>query len=297
MCDECTLGRTVSTCPTCRALTGQAGAFPFSRDSWSFSAIWDFCFEAFKREWVMLSVAVLVMVGVSMVMSAVSQAVTGGAAYGGSASLSIARFAMSALSQAIQGVLSMGLLAMVFDVLKGGRADFSRLGSQLSKTGKYLVQLLLLGVVFGVPIVLFFGGLAAAAIAASGVGFSAQSLSNVEGLLEHKQAIGILVIGVCLAFIPLIYFTLPLTFATMELVHDDDVGPWQAVANAFTIAKDNRLAMIGFGFVEGALVLAGLFACCVGMLPAAALAQMLMACLYLALRNGSGLSSPKGANP
>lgn len=295
MCDECTLGRTVSTCPTCRALTGQAAGFPFSRDAWSFSGIWDFSFGAFKREWVMLSVGVLAMVGVSMVMSAVSRAVTGGASYAGSATLTAAQLAMSVVSQAIQGVLTMGLLAMAFDVLAGGRADFSRLGSQLPKLGKYLIQILLLAVVFGVPIFLYVAGLAAAAIAASGVGFSVESLSNVEGLLEHKQALGVLVVGFVLALAPLVYFTLPLTFATMELVYDDQVGPWQAVANAFTLAKGNRLAMLGVGMVELALVLAGMLACCVGVLPAVALAQTLMACLYLALRNGSGLAPAAGA--
>ncbi|MHB8878076.1 MAG: B-box zinc finger protein [Myxococcaceae bacterium] len=292
MCNECSQHRTVSTCPSCQLVSG-GGGFPFSRDAWTFSGVWDYTFEAFKREWVMLSVAALIIVGASMVMSAVSQGMQGAVVRSGVAAAVGVSLTTSVVSSLIQGLLQMGLTRMALDVLQGGRADLGRLGSQVPKAGKYALQLLLLSVIFLVPLALYFGVL----LQLSGAwpilresGFTTPS--DFEALFRHTQVIKVLGLGSLVVLGPLIYFGLPLTFATMELVHDDEVGAWEAVTRAYAIGGSNRLSILGFGFVYLVIVFVGVIACCVGVLPGMALGQLLLVALYLALRNGSGLKAP-----
>src|SRR4051812_16641790 len=72
MCDECSLSGSELNCAKCRALIG-AGPFPFARDDHAFGKIWEFSYDAFKREWLMMSVAVLIIGGAVFAVSMVVQ--------------------------------------------------------------------------------------------------------------------------------------------------------------------------------------------------------------------------------
>jgi len=101
--------------------------------------------------------------------------------------------------------------------------------------------------------------------------------------------VGVFSVAGLLTFIPAIYFGLPLYLLQPELTLNEDVSPMQALRNCYTLARGERLSLFGVGLLVMALVLVGLLACCVGIFPALGLGQLLLAGLYLALRNGSEL--------
>lgn len=295
-CEECNVGGSEQLCPSCRTLVG-GETFPFTRSSFSFDGIWNFTFERWKSEWVMLSVCVLILLGVGMavgifnsVFQGIAKAVVG--ERGGTAGIVIITVAATLMSQVIQtvaqGVFQMGLYRIYFDVLNGRKADVSRLMTQMPKLGRFVVQALTILLVTVVPLLLYVGLLAIVAAAASGV-----SLSNPEHAIKHLQPVALIIIAVgFLALIPVfIYVGLPLQFASMELVYGD-TQPMESIRRAFQIADGYRISIFGFGFVAGLVAFVGVFACCVGILPAVALGQLLLTGLYLALRNGSGLPPP-----
>ncbi len=298
-CDECNANGTEALCPTCRAHVG-GDAFPVTRATMTFDQVWGFAFERWKKEWVMLSVCVLILFAVGFVVSlfngvfqGIAKAIIGNR--GGQSALLIITFAGSLMAQVIsvfvQGVFQMGLFRIYIDVLNGKKADVNRLLSQVPKLGRYVLQTLLIGVVAVVPLLLYFGLLGIVGAAISGV-----SLTHLDHLdRDVWPKLGLIFAIGALPLIPLsIYFGLPLQFATMELVYGD-TEPVESVRRAFKIADGYRVSIFGFNFVAGLIAVAGVFACCVGILPAVALAQMVMTGLYLGLRNGSGLPTPPEA--
>jgi len=295
-CDECNLGGSETQCPACRAISG-SDAWPFSRDAYSFDGIWTQALERFKAEWIMLSVSVLILMAVGMVagiFNSIFQTVARLAIgeRGGTMGIiwvTVVSTLMSQLvSMIIQGTFTMGLFRIIIDVLQGKKADVGRILTQLPKLPRYIVQTFLFFVMIGLPMLLYVVLLGVVASVVTGVGLS--DPSNFARLFKGA-GIGVLVIGF-LAALPIIYyFTLPLMFATMELVYGDS-PPVESIRRAFVIARGHRWSIIGFGLISLLVVLVGLLACCVGIIPAVALVYMLLVGLYLSLRNGSGLPPP-----
>jgi hypothetical protein len=296
-CGECNVNGTEAMCPSCRQLVGGSAPFPFTRDAFSFDQIWNYTFEAWKREWVMLSVCVLILLAVGFAVGlfnglfqGIAKGIVG--TRGGSSGVIIIAFAASMMTQVIsslaQGVFQMGLFRIYIDVLNGRKADVNRLMSQVPKLGRYILQALLMLVGAMLPVLVYMGGVFLLSLAVSGA-----SLTNIQHLDREFKPIGLAVILFgATALVPiLIYLGLPLQFAIIELVYGD-TQPIESFRRAFQIANGFRLSLFGFGFIAGLVVLAGILACCVGMIPAMALSQMLMTGLYLTLRNGSGLPPP-----
>jgi hypothetical protein len=295
-CDECNVTGTEAMCPTCRGLVG-GETFPFTRSNFTFDSIWNFAFERWKQEWVMLSVCVLIFVAVGFVVglfNGVFQGIArviigerGGAAAQGII-IGVSTLMSQVISTLVQGAFQMGLFRIYIDVLNGRKADVNRLFSQLPKLGRYILQTLLIVFVAIVPLLLYLGLLAVVAAAASGA-----SLAHLDHLgRDFKPIAAVILILGFLALIPvMIYFGLPLQFATMELVYGD-TQPMESIRRAFKITDGFRLSIFGFGFIAGLIAMVGVFACCVGVLPAVALSQLILTSLYLALRNGSGLPPP-----
>ncbi len=295
-CDECCVQGTETMCPTCRSLTG-VESFPFTRDNYTFDGIWTYAFEKWKQEWVMLSVCVLILLAVGMVailfnsiFQAVAQGIVGNRA--GTLGLIYVSVVSSLMSQVVsmvaQGSFQMGLTRILIDVLNGKKADVGRIVSQFPKLGRYIGQMILIQVMIVVPVLLYLAGLMVIAAVITGL-----SLGDVEHWSRALRgpAIGVLLVG-GLALIPVLYYvTLPLVFANMELVYGDS-GPLESIRRSFQIANGHRMSIFGFGFISGLVVLVGVLACCIGMLPALGLAYLLLTGLYLALRNGSGLPPP-----
>ena len=298
-CDECNATGTETMCPSCRDLAG-AGAFPFTRDNHSFDGIWNTTFEKWKQEWVMLSVCVLiffaVIFGVSLfnqLFTVIARAIVGDR--GGTKALVLIFGITAAISQIAstiaQSAFLMGLFRVYIDVLNGRKADVARMMTQFSKIGRYFLQQAAVFLIIGLPVILYLGVLIVVSAALSGISFD--DLNHLERDLR-PGAIALLIFG-SLALIPvLIYVALPLQFATMELVYGDS-SPLESIRRAYQLANGHRLSIFGYAFIAGVVAMVGVLACCVGLIPALALGQMLTTGLYLALRNGSGLPVPPEA--
>jgi hypothetical protein len=271
MCSTCAEGGAQTMCPSCLQRLGLEHRFPLNRENWTFSALWDYCFDIFKREWVMLSVAMLVFFGIVFAVQFVTSLFqsVGGAAKD-TVAMVVATFIGTVLQQVVSGVMGIGVMRMIFDVLEGQKPDIGRLFSQIPKVGTYLLAMLIVLLMIGIPLGIL-GGIVA----------------GVGAAIGWDSAVWIAVgVGV-LALFPLFYFTLPLYLLTSEIAYNDNASAMQMIRNCYAYARDERLSILGVGFMSGLVTMAGVLACCVGMLPAAGLGYLLMGGLYLSLRNGA----------
>jgi hypothetical protein len=297
MCATCCAGGTEAMCPPCRQRTG-IGAFPYHRDDFSFDRLWAFTFEQWKKQWVMLSVAALALGGVYVAGAVVMNIVlTGGTAalsqggarnYGALAGMMSVLFIGYFVLMLVLGVGFIGFMRMCSDALLGKTVDISVLFSQFSKLGRALAMLLILGGIVLIPIIVIGGviGVGAAIVIplmAKGASGGGGGLGVAEGLLMVLG--GFAYLGL---IVGIVWISLPFTFCMYELAHSD-AGAVECVRRGYALSKGFRLPLLGYRLLSGVLIMAGAVACCVGMLPAMALAYMLEAALYLAVRNGSGL--------
>jgi hypothetical protein len=301
MCNECSLGGSELNCPKCRALAGDL--FPFTRTNHDFSRLWDHAFETWKREWAMLCVGFIILMAGAMagglvgnVFSSIIQGIVGksntGAFIG---ALIVGQVFVQVLQQVAVGAMQMGWLRMMFDALRGGKADVGRMFTQLSKIPTFLGQWLIVFVMIGLPTLLYFGIVAVFAIKLTGVdlpGLDFQHRSVQNEWVEVLAKVGpFLLIAFLVAVVPLYWLYFAIVLIPMEIVYGN-AGAWESIQRAFAIAKGFRLSIFGYSFVGGLVAMVGILACCIGVIPAAALAQLLIASLYLSLRNGSGLPPP-----
>jgi hypothetical protein len=242
MCSTCDEGGTQTLCPACQQRTSAGRAFPLTRENWTFSALWGYSFETFQRNWVMLSVTMLVFFGIVGVVQLVASILPAlGASQKNSALSVVLTIASMFVQQSVQGVLGLGLMRMMFDMHQGGgKVDIGQLFSQLHKAYTYIVTLLLVFLMVGIPIAAF-----AASVIWVGVTVGRDSLAPV------------LVVMSVLAFVPLLYFLLPLALLQAEIAYNDgDATPLQLIRNCYAHARNERLSIFGVGFVAGLVTLA-----------------------------------------
>ncbi|MDF1564800.1 MAG: hypothetical protein P1V51_17290 [Deltaproteobacteria bacterium] len=276
MCSECTEGGFKDTCPDCVARTG-GGTFPLSREDWSFDQIFSISWERWKPEWLMISVGMLIIFGVTMVFNVVSQVIQAGVASAGSVEASIGLSLIFSFAQSlIQGVIQLGFYLLCIDVLMGKPANLGLLFTQFAKVGKLLVQLLVMGLIIVVPLAVYAGIIA-------GIIFLAGLQDSEEVVLAIAGGAFLLVL------FPLIWVSLGFYFMQMELAFDDEVGPIDAIKRSFALVDGHRLGTFGVAFVAGLVAMLGIFACGIGIIVSAGLSQLILCGLYLALRNGSDL--------
>lgn len=285
-CNACSQDGTSRYCPTCRERAGDA--FPLGRETWSFGQLWDVCWPAFQREWVMLSLAVLVMMGVSIGAQLLVNVAT---AIGGAADSLVLTVVLGLVGlvahQLVQGLVQLGMLRVCFDVLKGGRANVERLFSQMHKAVPYALTMLLVFVIVLVPLALlvFLGILALVGTGVlSGISLESASSSEVwESLVPFLGAMGLaslVLVG------PLMYLSLPLFLVQPELAFSDaPPSPFEVLRRSWAAARGQRFSMLLVMLAAWAAMVVGFFVCCVGMIPGMALAQLLTAGMYLAVRS------------
>lgn len=271
MCGTCNEGGSQSQCPDCRERTG-VKAFPLNRANWNFGALWDYSWETFKREWLMLSLGALCL----MVLSFIVQAVAGLLPLLGKAADSdvlsiILQIIGTTLQTVVNGVLGLGFLRMVYDVLEGRPADVGRLFTQLHKAVPYFVTMLLLVLMFALPVGAV-AGVVTAVIYALG------------GFQNEVVAFSIIGIAGVLSLVPLAYFALPLYLLQPAMAFEESFSPTDIIRHCYTVARGERLSIFGVVLVGVLVVFAGVLACCVGVIPAMGLVQVLIGGLYLALR-------------
>lgn len=273
MCDTCAEGGTQALCPECRERAGLR-AFPLTRANWNFGALWDVCWESFKRDWLMLSLGALCL----LVLSAIIQLVAGilpllGTALESPVLYGVLTAISMALQTVLQGVLALGFLRMCFEVLHGQKADVGRLFTQLHKTSTYFVSVLLVMLMVGLPLAVVAGGAVGAVYALGGFG-------------DETLMLGVLGATFVLLLPFLLYFTIPLWLLQPALaLADGPMSPTELIRHCYTVSRGERLSMFGVMMVGVLVILAGMLACCVGFIPASALFQLLLAGLYLALRD------------
>ena len=103
--------------------------------------------------------------------------------------------------------------------------------------------------------------------------------------------IAVFALGMLVAFPVLAYVSIPLSFASMELVYSDCTAV-EALQRSWVLADGFRVRIFGYGLVGGLVVMAGLTVCCIGLLAAFPLQQLLLVGLFLSLRTGSSLPAP-----
>ncbi|MHA7634588.1 hypothetical protein [Corallococcus sp. M7] len=285
-CDTCSQDGASPRCPTCRERSG--ATFPLNRETWTFNKLWDVCWAAFQREWGMLSLAVLVYIGVSFGAQLLINVATGIGAAVDSAVIAVVLSVVGLVAQQlVQGLVQLGLLRVCFDVLHGGRADVGRLFSQMHKAVPYTLTMLLLFVILFVPLfILILLGV----LAAVGLGVETGSALNTDASPQQvwnavAPVLGVMGLAFAVLVGPLMYLLLPLYLVQPELAYDDaPPSPLEVLRRAWEAARGQRLGILGVGFAGGAVMVAGVFACCVGFIPGMALAQLLIAGMFLALR-------------
>jgi hypothetical protein len=255
-----------------------AQAFALTRDSWNFSALLDACMDAFKRDWLLLSVGALLTLlipyGVSMV-GMLAGVIVGQL----SETLVLPVSVVQALLQfAAQGVLTLGLMAMALQALRGAPVELAQLFGQLRQLPRYLFLVIVITLAALVPV----GALAGAGYYAYLQGLFALDWGSMAFL-------GTLSLGL---FVLLVYATLPLYFLVPEMLLCAHPGMLQPLRNCYRVVAGQRLGALGVLLASAGAMIAGTVACCVGIFPALALMQLLTGGLYLALRRGSDVEHP-----
>ncbi|RJS20151.1 hypothetical protein DRW03_20570 [Corallococcus sp. H22C18031201] len=282
MCDICSERGMRSLCLACREREGFT-AFPLNRSNWTIGSLWELCWAAFQREWGMLSVAALILMGVSggaqMFMNLV--VAIGGAS--NSVALTVVLTLIVVIAQMlVQGLVQLGFLRVAFDVLHGRSVDLARLFSQMNKLVHYAMTMIVMMLVLFIPALLLISGGAVAVMLGMGgveaLRHPATLLNNPGMLIAVTSAVGVLGIIVCS------YLLLPLYLLQPELAFcDDPPSPLEVLQRCWRYADGQRLRMLGVCVLMVVISLVGLLACCVGLIPAMALIQVLFAGMYLAV--------------
>jgi hypothetical protein len=303
MCAECSLGGSESLCPACRELVGSDG-FPYRRDDFDFSRLWNHALEAFQRDWVMLSVGALIYfalnLGGSLLASALSNITLAAVDVGTGGRNSFKGIVVSALSSqvfgtligfVVQGVSQVGFYRLTMDAVIGRRVAVARMFSQLRKLPTFVLTQLIIALAAWTSGLIILGTLGLVAFKLAGLNLSDLESFALSPLLRPAP-LAILMVG-CLGLVAFyIYALLPLQLFVGPEIVVSDVGAVEAVRRAWNTARGMRLTCIGYSFVFGLLVLIGSVLCILPVFPATALGTCLLVSLFLAARNGSGLPAP-----
>jgi hypothetical protein len=303
MCVECSLGGSESLCPACRELVGSDG-FPYRRDDFDFSRLWNHSLEAFQRDWLMLSVGALIFFALALGGSLVSNVLTSivlrvaGFAPRGKDSLSYILASVltgqvfgTLIGIAVQGVALVGFYRLTMDAVLGRRVDIGRMFSQLRKLPTYVVTQLILIAVVWIPSALYFVVLGVVALKLAGLSVGGLTTSDLSRLLGAAP-LAVLMLGILGYIVVFVVVLLPMSLFVAPEIVVSDAGALEALRRAWNIGRGMRLPCLGYSCVFGLLVSLGALLCLVPVLPAMALGGCLLMSLFLAARNGSGLPAP-----
>ncbi|HLL55137.1 MAG TPA: hypothetical protein VK447_16395 [Myxococcaceae bacterium] len=279
MCALCSDGGRERLCPDCVVRTG-VRAFPLNRANWNFDKLWTYCFARFQREWLMLSLAAFVFVAIFVGSYLLGQLLLVLGLVANSAPLVFGAVVVSvALPWSLLGIMDIGTMHMSFHVLNGRKADVGLMFAQAHKAGRCLVAMLIIVV--------------SATVLMAVIGFVVALVSKLSGLagspLPASLCVGVPVLVV------LLYFALPLYLLPAEFAYSEETSAVQLLKNCYTLADGERWSILGLIIVSILLFLVGLLACCVGVLPALGMLELLRAGMYLSLRTGADLPEPSRA--
>jgi hypothetical protein len=188
------------------------------------------------------------------------------------------------LQTVIQGVLGMGFWAMAIHGLHGGPAPIGALFGQIHKALKYILQVLAIWV----PIALLFGAIGAAVFFLS-VGSIDLDMPLEEAFTEAAPALWVFFLVATPIYA---YILLGIVFAQIELTYNDSAGPIEAVLYSWKIAHKRRWLILGVSLIAGLIAVGSMLLCGIGFLFGGPLATLIIAALYLALREGADVPAP-----
>jgi hypothetical protein len=280
MCSTCAVDpeQNEARCPACRALEPTSG-FPFDENA-TLEQLLTHALDALRRSWSTCVIAaliyVLILLGGTIVISVV----------GSFAMIALMRLReeiaaplLAAGSTAVQSLalvplqafVSLGLSRMMLDVVVGRTPDAARFFSVTRLLPRALAIQLPLSLATVMP------GIVSSALA---------TVSSPE--------VSIVTTGwSCLTMPLLAFFGLSVwLFSIPELVISD-CSAGEAMRRAWSLGRPWRnVRVLGYGALAGALVLAGVLACGVGVLAGLPFGTLLVLSLFLALRRSSGLPGP-----
>lgn len=296
MCRTCSEGGSQAWCPACRQREGVGQAFPLNRENWSVSGLMDLSWDAFKREWVMLCVGVLIFLAGSFAGQVVSQLFTMFSGLTESVVVIVLGFVIGMIgSYAIQGAVTLGFLRMCMDVLDGRRADLGRMFSQFGKIPAYLGTLFLSFLLMLPLLVLIVVGAVGAGLATGTLSWSelwalkdlppAEMDAALRPMVPGFAVMGL--VALALYIFPGGWLLTPLILMQPELARTESPGAVETLRRCFAYSRGQRLPMVGTVLLGGLLAMVSVFLCCLPVIPALGFLQLLMAGLALALSNGA----------
>ena len=274
MCAECCAGN--ANCPACRALLPTTD-FPFDERA-TLEELLTHALRAYQREWQACALAtllyVMIVAGGSWLISIASSLLVMAITKWGNDETWLAwvyrglPLVQQLVLVPVQALSSLGFMRMMLDVVQG----------RSPATGRFFGELRLMprALLIQVPFTLVLSIPTTATMVLSGVGSSAAT-------------------GVSCLFLPLfLLFGLSWwLFSIPELVISD-CSALEAMQRAWSLGSElRRFRVLGYAALAGALLLAGVLACFVGVFAGLPFGALLMLSLFLALRNSTSLPAPR----
>ncbi len=199
----------------------------------------------------------------------------------------IVQVALYLVQLVISGVFTLGLWAMAMRGLHGQRTTVGTLFSQLSKIGKYIVQTL--AVFLGAALIILPIVVVVWLVFVGPVDLETP-MSEIMDDAGKPFALASLLL------LPLyVYIVSGIAFIQAELAFNDDAGPIEAIMYSWRIARGKRWRIIGVGLLSMLIFVGSAMFCGIGLLFGAPLATLLLAALYLGLRNGADVPAANSA--
>jgi hypothetical protein len=170
----------------------------------------------------------------------------------------LAAMGATLVSTGIRSFLDAGLTRMWLTAARGGTPDLGQLFSGGDRALPFFGYSLLLGI----------GGHVGSLVTLAGTSMSEKSIVFAGNGLAFLSAV-----------IVLVFVALGLMFAQYYIV-DAGKGPLAGISAAWRACAGQRGKVLAFGVVDFLILLAGVLACCVGMLASAPLASLAIAVLY-----------------
>lgn len=265
-------GEPVPQCQAC--LARAAGDGPaLRRDRIVWGELLGFSFGLYKRHFAQVTLAMLVVLAPFAIGQAMSFPLS--ALFEDDFLLAIALSFLIWLAQMLaQAAATLSALDVCVRLARGEADAKLSLGAGLHRLGALLLQYLIVS----------FSLMFAALLAAAPV-IAVFALSDEPALPTLGMASLVAFCGAGLWA----YTVLGFSFASLELVAQPRLDAFNAIRNAWAIARGERLTIFVGLVLVGLLMLAGALFCLVGLVFTLGYAAVLFSVLYVALRNGAEL--------
>lgn len=300
MCGTCSENGAQAQCPPCRALATEG--FPFNADS-SLGDLFNYCVEVFKRDPANVIIGMVVFFGITMAGSFVAQMISTvvNAATGTAmdqtnpmkdltrslVGVGIAQLISMAVNVVVQAIAISGYYRLLMDVLIGRKAEVSRMFSRFKDLGKFVTAQVLLFFISTVPMAMVMLGVMFFALTKAGFNWNHPGDFDPERLI-NPASMGLFAGALLLIFVVSVV-VLPVTMFTIPELLVGNCTPVEALQRTWRLGEGQRLRVFGYTVVMGLISVAGVLACCVGLIVALPISYMLVLSLFLALRASSGL--------